>query len=240
MEPAVPDGEHANAHVPRPGHAAAAGRTRARRWLTAAAGVVVAGALLAGCAPAARELATVPAPASSPPQTLPTLPAEEPTPELAAEAPQVEGATFATLTVPRFGADWSVPVHEGITDPILDRDGVGHFPDSALAGEVGNFALAGHRTLSFAPLYDIDLLAVGDEIVVTTETGRYTYAVSSSEIVTPDAMRVVGPDPQNPGAPATQAILTLVACHPKGSVEFRWITYATLVGSEPLTGGASG
>ena len=93
--------------------------------------------------------------------------------------------------------------------------------------------MAGHRTLHSRPLYGVAELQVGDEIVVTTAEGEYTYAVSGHEIVSPDQVRVVGPDPQNPGGPAVGRLMTLVACHPLGSVAQRYIVYADLQGFEP-------
>src|SRR5690606_40944897 len=48
------------------------------------------------------------------------------------------------------------------------------------------------------PLYRINELEVGDEIIVTTDEGEYTYAVSEYEIVTPDQVRVIEADPHNP------------------------------------------
>ncbi len=86
------------------------------------------------------------------------------------------------MQIPRFGADWSMPIHEGISDEVLDRDGLGHFPSSEVLGAVGNFALAGHRTLHSAPLYDIDLLQPGDPIVITTATGTFSVELPDGGI----------------------------------------------------------
>jgi sortase A len=157
--------------------------------------------------------------------------AEEPDPFADLVAPPVpaEGATFATMRVPRWG-EYEEPVSEGVTDAVLDDLGLGRFPESQMPGEEGNFALAGHRTLHSRPLYGVEDLQVGDEIVVATAEGEYTYAVSGHEIVEPDQVRVVGPDPQNPGGPAVGRLLTLVACHPLGSVAQRYVVYAELTG----------
>ncbi|PFG41156.1 sortase A [Georgenia soli] len=142
-----------------------------------------------------------------------------------------EGTTFATMRVPRWG-DYEEPVSEGITDAVLDELGLGRFPDSQMPGEEGNFALAGHRTLHSRPLYGVEELEVGDEIIVTGAEGEYTYAVTGHEIVEPDQVRVVEPDPQNPGGPAVGRLMTLVACHPLGSVAQRYVVYAELAAFE--------
>ena len=151
---------------------------------------------------------------------------------LAVPAVPDEGTTFGTMRVARWG-DYEEPISEGITDQVLDELGLGRFPGSQMPGEEGNFAVAGHRTLHSRPLYGVAELQVGDEIVVTTAEGEYTYAVSGHEIVSPDQVRVVGPDPQNPGGPAVGRLMTLVACHPLGSVAQRYIVYADLQGFEP-------
>ncbi|WP_127572222.1 sortase [Georgenia faecalis] len=144
--------------------------------------------------------------------------------------PTGEGVTFASLRVPRWGADYDVPVTEGISDHVLDTQGMGRFPWTAMPGEEGNFALAGHRTDGSRPLARIDELILGDELVVTTAEGAYTYAVSGTEIVTPDQVRVVEPNPSTGGPDAVGRLLTLVSCHPWDSSEFRYIVYAELTG----------
>ncbi|GAA4287530.1 sortase [Georgenia daeguensis] len=161
-----------------------------------------------------------------------TEPTADPLAGLLVPAVSEEGETFGTMRVPRWG-DYEEPISEGITDQVLDELGLGRFPGSQMPGEEGNFAVAGHRTLHSRPLYGVAELRVGDEIVVTTAEGEYTYAVSGHEIVSPDQVRVVGPDPQNPGGPAVGRLMTLVACHPLGSVAERYIVYAELERFEP-------
>ena len=210
-------------------------RVRGRR---AAALGVLAVLVLAGCSPDPESSPTAEPTKASP--TASPSPSPSPTPTVTTPAPapselaRAEGETFAQMQIARFGADWSMPIHEGISDEVLDRDGLGHFPTSALLGGTGNFALAGHRTQHSAPLYDIDLLVPGDPIVITTATGTFTYQVTTSEIVEPTEVRVVSPNPFDPEAAPTTSLLTLVACHPKGSVAQRWITYAELVSAESV------
>lgn len=196
--------------------------------------------VLAGCSQAPEPPPAVETTTASPTASPSPTPSPSPPPTVATPAPapselaRAEGETFAQMQIARFGADWAMPVHEGITDEVLDRDGLGHFPSSAVLGGVGNFALAGHRTLHSAPLYDIDLLQPGDPIVITTATGTFTYQVTTSEIVEPTEVRVVSPNPFDPDAAPSASLLTLVACHPKGSIAQRWITYAELVSHEAV------
>jgi sortase A len=107
--------------------------------------------------------------------------------------------------------------------------GPGHFPESALPGQLGNTAIAGHRTTHGAPLYDIDKLEPGDTIVITYppiggEQGpQFTYVVTGTEIVSPDDYADVVPstDP-------TTATLALVSCHPIRSASHRMVVRAEL------------
>ena len=59
--------------------------------------------------------------------------------------------------MPRFGADYARPVVEGAARPVLAH-GVGHYAGTAEPGEVGNFAVAGHRTTYGKPFNEIDTL----------------------------------------------------------------------------------
>jgi sortase A len=67
----------------------------------------------------------------------------------------------------------------------------------------------------------IDPLVEGDELVFRTDTGTYTYRVTSIQVVLPDAVWIVDPTP-TPTA-------TLFACHPPGSVSQRIVVTAELV-----------
>jgi sortase A len=68
------------------------------------------------------------------------------------------------------------------------RRAVGHISKSALPGEWGNVALAGHRDTFFRPLSDIRL---GDEIRFQTPEYSFEYRVESIEVVAPDDLRVL-------------------------------------------------
>ena len=72
-----------------------------------------------------------------------------------------QGDSQAIVKIPRFGDDYEVPVIEGTSDDALAA-GIGHFEGTAAAGQVGNFALAGHRVTHGQPLADMTELEVGD------------------------------------------------------------------------------
>ena len=84
--------------------------------------------------------------------------------------------------IPKIGVDKIVV--EGVGRNDL-RKGPGHYPDTPMPGQPGNAAIAGHRTTYGAPFNRIDELEPGDEILVTTLQGPFTYEVTGTEIVTP-------------------------------------------------------
>jgi len=127
----------------------------------------------------------------------------------------------ARLEIPRMGLNRIVV--EGATASALTK-GPGHFPETPLPGQLGNAAIAGHRTTHLHPFLDIDKLQPGDQIVVTTFNGRYVYAVTGTEIVAPtDYADVI------PTTDATKATLTLVSCTPRYSATNRIVVRADLV-----------
>lgn len=134
---------------------------------------------------------------------------------------------FAVLHIPRFGTGWQRPVLEGTRAYELDR-GVGHYPGTALPGQVGNVAIAGHRTTYGRPFRHIDRLVIGDAIVVETATGWYTYRVTGHRVVSPRQSEVVAGNPDDPEAAPVRAMLTLTSCHPVYSAERRWVVHAVL------------
>jgi sortase A len=129
------------------------------------------------------------------------------------------GDPVARLEMPSIGTDHIVVAGVGVPELQL---GPGHFPDTPLPGQLGNAAIAGHRTTYGQPFHDVDRLAAGDDIVVTTSAGTFVYEVTDTLIVDPSAYHVVSTtDP-------TKAMLTLTSCHPKWSAAQRIIIHAEL------------
>ncbi|MCG8914984.1 class E sortase [Actinokineospora sp. PR83] len=85
-----------------------------------------------------------------------------------------EGEGMAKLYIPALGEDYKFTVVEGTTDADLEI-GPGHYKNSALPGQRGNFAVAGHRVGKGAPFNDLDLLQACDAIVVETQTSWFVY-----------------------------------------------------------------
>jgi sortase A len=147
-----------------------------------------------------------------------------------------QGRGFAFLRIPRLGSDFSVPVVQGIDDRSLKK-GVGHYPETALPGAVGNFAVAGHRATNGEPFRDLDLVRPGDPLVVETAQTWYVYRVSETKIVEPTRVSVLLPVPEEPGVAASQALITLTTCHPRWASYQRLIVHGELVETLQKPGG---
>lgn len=107
---------------------------------------------------------------------------------------------FAQMQVPRFGTDYNVGIYGGTSRArTLDDQGIGVYTDSKMPGEVGNFAMAGHRTTWGKPFNQLDKLQVGDAIVVETPDGWFTYRFRTLEYVKPTQTDVLLDVPQMPG-----------------------------------------
>jgi sortase A len=148
---------------------------------------------------------------------------------------------FAVMYVPRFGADYVRSISEGVgTAAVLDKNGIGHYPGTQMPGQVGNFAIAAHRTTHGAPFNKLATLQVGDKIYVQTTDGFYTYAFRGLEYVRPTGVGVLDPVPQSPGAAPTDRVLTMTSCNPMFSAAERIIAYASLESWQPSSAGAPG
>lgn len=159
-------------------------------------------------APTAASSTTTPRP-TAPPTSAPAAPLTAPE----------RGEPVAKIDIPEIGVRQVVVMGVGTSEL---KAGPGHFPGTPLPGQLGNAAIAGHRTSYGAPFGDLDRLEVGDEIVLDTLAGRFTYRVTGSEIVAPTAVEVVAT------LDATRATLTLVTCHPRYSTRQRLVVSADL------------
>ena len=128
---------------------------------------------------------------------------------------------MAALYIPKLDKHWVVV--QGVS-PADIRYAPGHYPDTAMPGEIGNFSMAGHRTKAI--FWDIDKLVAGDPIVVETADTWFVYKVTGHEIVKPTAVEVVAPVPDQPGTTPTQALLTLTTCNPKFNNYQRLVVHA--------------
>ena len=118
------------------------------------------------------------------------------------------------MRIPKFGADYEIPVLAGTDLKTLSR-GIGHYDNTALPGELGNFAVAGHRITHGQPFERLLELKKGDEVIVETRELVFTYVLDTSpaDLTVKDTQTwVIDPNPADPGKDPTQQLLTLTTC----------------------------
>lgn len=148
--------------------------------------------------------------ASEPPAPNPTASTDGTGPSAA----QVPGTALALLRIPRFGDDFEVPLLAG-TDLTDLAHGVGHYDGTAGPGEIGNFAVAGHRVTHGQPFAKLLTLRQGDQVVVETRKAVFTYVMDTSPddlTVKETAGWVLDPVPDRSSASPTRALITLTTC----------------------------
>lgn len=113
-----------------------------------------------------------------------------------------------------------VCISEGVEMETL-KYAVGHFKETVLPGQLGNFAIAGHRSYAFGEYFNrLDELENGDKISILTTNGTYFYTVVDKKIVLPEQVEVLNP--------TDDATLTLITCTPIRSATHRLIISAKL------------
>jgi sortase A len=122
------------------------------------------------------------------------------------------------LEIPSIGL--SQPFFEGVTLTAIDR-GPSHWPGTAMPGELGNVVIAGHRTTHSRPMWDLDRVQPGDELIFTMLDGdRFVYTLDRLEIVPASGIHII-----DQGYAYTA---TLFGCHPKGSARYRIVGHFSL------------
>ena len=123
------------------------------------------------------------------------------------------------IQIPKIGVNWAFVEGVQLSDLAM---GPGHYPGTPLPGQIGNAAIAGHRTTHGAPFFRVNELAPGDKINIQTLAGKYTYVVYKQPFaVKPTAYYVV--------ANTKSAQLTLTSCNPRYSAAERIIIKAKLL-----------
>jgi sortase A len=162
------------------------------------------------------------------------------------------GQGFANLYIPRLGKDYAYTIIEGTNEDDLAR-GPGHYEGSAIPGQIGNFAVAGHRVTHGQPFLNADQIKVGDPIVVQTDHNWYIYrvlgdqktgklgarnsqGVPGREIVDPSDVGVVAPVPDHSGDRPTKPYMTMTTCNPKYSASQRMVLHSLLARSVKASG----
>lgn len=135
-----------------------------------------------------------------------------------------DGGVIGEIEVPRLGL--KAIVVQGDSARLLRR-AVGHVPETALPGDAGNIALAGHRDGLFRPLRNV---RPGDSITLSTPDREFHYEVEWTAVVPPTAVRLI--------QPTSEPVLTLVTCFPFyyfGAAPERFVVRAREIAVVPTT-----
>lgn len=137
-----------------------------------------------------------------------------------AEDIKAKPEAIGILEIEKIGV--KLPVAEG-ADLATLKFSLGHMPETAALGSVGNAAVAGHRSHSFGTFFNrLDEVAIGDDIVVTTAAGeRYTYEVYETKVVTPEDLSVLR-------SSSKHRVITLITCTPMYTSTHRLIVHGVV------------
>lgn len=124
------------------------------------------------------------------------------------------------ITIPKI--DVTLMLVEGVSKQAL-KYAVGHMPGTGMPGEVGNCAIAGHRSYTFGEYFNrLDEVQIGDEIDITIGKEQYIYRVYESFLVEPTEISVTEPQ-------GDKKVVTLITCHPVVKATHRLIVRGELV-----------
>ncbi|WP_142415556.1 class D sortase [Hathewaya massiliensis] len=102
------------------------------------------------------------------------------------------GDEISTIEIPSINLK-SVIV-EGIGKDQL-RYALGHFKDTAMPGEYGNFSVAGHSSSIYKEiLNNLYKVEIGDEIILKTLKGKFEYKITDKFVVEPTEINVLEQD----------------------------------------------
>ena len=129
------------------------------------------------------------------------------------------GTQYATIEIPKI--DVNLPVYFGDTLEIL-KNGVGHTSGSYFPGEGGSIIYMGHNSESVFRRFSE--LQIGNEIIVTTSYGEYTYIIYDMELIDET-------DVDKLPIQKEEEILMVYTCYPFNNIGYatqRYVVYAKL------------
>ena len=149
------------------------------------------------------------------PDTRPPLPIPDALPDPDAPEPDV---VLGRIAIPRLGLDANL--QEGIAFAAIDL-GPGHWPGTAMPGQLGNVVVAGHRVSHTHPFRHLEELRPGDPVMFVVGSTTWTYRTRGTVVVGADAIDIA--------AQSYAHTATLFACHPPGQATQRIVAKLRLV-----------
>jgi sortase A len=157
------------------------------------------------------------------------------------------GSAVALIRIPAFGPDFEIPMIEGVRGGDL-ANGIGHFPGTG-PGQIGNFALAGHRVTNGEPFRGLPDLRPGDEIIVETADAIYRYVLDTdpNDLIVPFTQSwVLDPVPMPPAGESppgmidfrgeaipSRPLITITTCSELFHTDTRMVAFGHLVSAVP-------
>lgn len=151
------------------------------------------------------------------PTPTPALPTRIVIPAIGVDGPVVPVSWETVEVGDQTQAAWEVP----------DMYAAGWHETSAPLGVPGNTVLNGHNTTNGEIFRDLYTLEIGDTITVYSDDTSYDYAVTAV-LILPEAGQPLEVRVENARyiLPTEDERLTLVTCHPYGSLRYRLIVIA--------------
>ena len=159
-------------------------------------------------------------------------------PDYQSIAPQVEEKVIPKenkIVIPKISVDAPIVFPQNADNKsILEaiKNGVAHYPGTALPGRPGNVFITGHSSYYWwsGGQYNrvftlLDKLVANDLIYIDYDGKEYVYKVRGSIVVLPSQTEVLNPTPN--------AVLSLMTCTPVGTNLKRLIVQADLISSPP-------
>ncbi|MDU4848554.1 class D sortase [Clostridium sp.] len=102
--------------------------------------------------------------------------------------------------------DLNVGIGEGVDNETL-KYSVGHFSDTAMPGQKGNFCVIGHRSYTYGEFFNrLDEIEENDEIIVEYNGKEFKYKVTEIKVVKPEEISVLNQSEEEE--------ITLITCTP--------------------------
>lgn len=118
--------------------------------------------------------------------------------------------------------DLVLPILHGATDKNM-KTTVASIEHTGKAGEIGNYAIAGHRNLTYGRNFNrLDEIQTGDKIEVDDGERVYNYTVTEKLIVKPEEVWVLEGN-------GSDREITLVTCHPMENPTHRLIVKGKMI-----------
>lgn len=118
------------------------------------------------------------------------------------------GREFAIIEIPSI--DLKSVIVQGVNKEEL-RYYLGHFEDTALPGQEGNFCIAGHSSHIYNELLnELYKVSVGDKIIIKTLKKDFEYKINKKFVVEPSDVNVLKQD-------KSKKQMTIVTCTNNGA-----------------------